>query len=108
VRIGFPSAVRRFVPFGVMFSEIIEWGPAAPDGSRSGDLVVHFHGAPATMRGTIGILADGAASEVVIDVEFQAQVPLVGTMLERFAVPMIVGVIEAEQETGRAWVAGVR
>ncbi|HEY8828298.1 MAG TPA: DUF2505 domain-containing protein [Jatrophihabitantaceae bacterium] len=107
--VGFPSLLRKFVPSGVTSTETVTWGPAAADGSRSADLHVDFHGTPARMKGTIRIVPQGAdASSVLVDAEFKANVPLVGGRVEGIAAPIILGVIDAEEATGRAWARGVR
>ena len=106
--VGFPALLRKFVPAGVVSTETVTWGPAAADGSRTADLHVSFHGTPASMNGTIRIVADGTGSDVLVDAEFKANVPLVGGKLERIAAPIILGVIDAEEATGQAWVRGLR
>ncbi len=106
---GFPSLLRKFVPSGVTSTETVTWGPARDDGSRVADLHVDFHGAPATMKGTITLRPDGATATVVlVDAEFKAHMPLVSGKVEGFAAPIILGVIDAEEATGRAWAAGER
>lgn len=107
--VGFPALLRRFVPVGVTSTETVSWGPAAADGARSADLHVDFHGTPATMNGTIRIVAQGpGSSSVLVDAEFKAHVPLIASKVERIAAPIILGVIDAEEATGKAWVAGTR
>lgn len=107
--VGFPSLLRKFVPSGVTSTETIVWGPGAADGSRVAELSVDFHGSPASMKGTIRVVPDGAgACTVVVDAVFKAHVPLVGGKVEGFAAPIIMGVIDAEEATGKAWAAGDR
>lgn len=106
---GFPGLLRRLVPAGVTSTETVSWGLAAADGSRVAELHVDFHGTPATMNGTIRMVPDGPdVTLVLVDAEFRAHVPLVGGKVERFAAPIILGVIDAEEETGRAWAAELR
>ena len=107
--VGFPSLLRKFVPSGVTSTETVTWGPAASDGSRSAQLSVDFHGAPASMKGTIRVVPDGTdAATVLVNAEFKAHVPIVGKKVEGFAAPIILSVIDAEEATGKAWVAGER
>ena len=107
--VGFPSLLRKFVPSGVTSTETVTWGPAEADGSRRADLHVDFHGTPASMTGTIRIVPQGAdSSSVLVDAEFKANVPLVAGKLERIAAPIILGVIDAEEATGQAWVRDLR
>jgi hypothetical protein len=107
--VGFPGLLRRFVPSGVTSTETIVWGAEAADGSRTADLSVDFHGAPASMKGTIRVVPDGPDdATVVVDAEFKAHVPIVGGKVEGFAAPIIIGVIDSEEATGKAWAAGSR
>src|SRR6476646_10191608 len=103
--VGFPSLLRKFVPSGVTSTETIVWGAPDPSGVRTADLSVDFHGAPATMKGTIRVVPDGSASTVVVDAVFKAHVPIVGGKVEGFAAPIIMGVIDAEEATGKKWAA---
>ena len=104
--VGFPSLLRKFVPSGVTSTETIVWGPTAGDGTRTAQLSVDFHGAPASMKGTITVVPDGAsASTVVVDAVFKAHVPLVAGKVEGFAAPIIMSVIDAEESTAMTWVA---
>jgi Protein of unknown function (DUF2505) len=106
---GFPSLLRGFVPSGLNFTETNTWGPAAADGSRSAGLHLEFHGSPLSMEGTIRMVADGAKrSTVLVAAEFKAHVPLIGGKVERSAAPIVIGVIDAEDATAKAWVAGSR
>lgn len=105
--VGFPSLLRKFVPSGVTSTETVTWGPAAADGSRTADLHVDFHGTPASLTGTIRILDQGAAgAAVLVDAEFKAHMPLVAGKIERIAAPIILAVIDAEEQTAKDWVAG--
>lgn len=105
----FPSLLRGFVPSGLNFTETNTWGPAAPDGSRTAGLSLEFHGSPLSMEGTIRMVADGAkASTVHVNAEFKAHVPFVGGKVEHAAAPIVIGVIDAEDVTAKAWVADGR
>lgn len=104
--VGFPSLIRKIVPSGVTSTETITWGGPGPDGARTATLHVDFHGAPARMSGHIRLRArpDGFA-EVVVEADFKALVPVVGKQIEKLAAPIIVGVIDAEEQTSRTWAA---
>ena len=59
--VGFPSLLRKFVPSGVTSTETVTWGPAAVGRHpRPRELSVDFHGAPASMKGTVRVVPDGA------------------------------------------------
>lgn len=102
---GFPAMLRKIVPLGVTSTETITWSAPAADGSRTGDLHVDFHGVPARMSGTLRLRPEGTGSTVSVDAEFTALVPLVGGKLEKLAAPIIIEVIDAEEKTGRSWMA---
>ncbi|TAM92671.1 MAG: DUF2505 domain-containing protein [Jatrophihabitans sp.] len=103
---GFPALLHRFVPTGVTSTETITWAAAGPGGARIADLAVAFHGLPAALHGQIRLLPDGRdRATIVVDAEFRAHVPVIGRKVEGFAAPIILGVIDAEERTGRAWAA---
>lgn len=103
---GFPSLLRKLVPAGVTSTETITWGAQEADGSRTAQLHVDFHGAPASMNGTVRLIPDGPdAAHILIDADFRAHVPIVGKKVEGVAAPIILSVIDAEEATGRAWAA---
>jgi hypothetical protein len=99
----FPSLIRKFVPSGVTSTETLIWGCVEADGARTGQLTVHFHGAPASMKGTVRLVPDGDHTDVVLDAIFTAHVPLVGGKVEGLAAPIIVAVIDSEENTAKAW-----
>ena len=103
--VGFPGLLHKFVPAGLTSTETITWAVPAADGSRTARLAIDFHGAPASMQGTIRVVPDGEAATVIVDAVFKAHVPLVGSKIEGFAAPIIMGFIDAEEKTGQAWAA---
>jgi hypothetical protein len=104
----FPSLIRKFVPSGVTSTETLVWGPPAKDGSRTAALSVDFHGAPAAMKGTVRLKPDGDHTDVVVDAQFKAHVPLIGGKVEGLAAPIIISVIDSEEGTAKAWSQGDR
>jgi Protein of unknown function (DUF2505) len=103
---GFPALIRKIVPRGVTATETFTWGEGEPDGTRIAQFRVDFHGSPGRMAGTITLRPDGdGATEVLLQAEFAAHLPVVGRGVEKLAVPIIFGLIDAEERTGRAWVA---
>lgn len=107
--VGFPSLVAKFVPSGVTSTETITWDALAADGTRSGKLHVDFHGAPARMNGTIWVIpTSDTGSEIRINADFTAPIPIVGGKVEKLAAPIIISMIDAEEKTGQAWAAGER
>lgn len=106
---GFPALLRKFVPGHITSTETITWAAPVEDGSRAATLHVDFHGAPASMNGTVHLVPDGAkAAHIVVDADFKAHVPLVARKVEGFAAPIILGMIDAEEATGRLWAASAQ
>lgn len=106
---GFPSLLRKFLPGSITSTETITWAGPVPDGSRSATLHVDFHGAPVSMNGTVRLVPDGAkAAHILVDADFKAHVPLVARKVEGFAAPIILGIIDAEEATGRTWAASAQ
>ncbi len=104
---GFPTPLRHVLPSGLTSTHTFAWGPAAADGSRTAALSIDFHGAPATMTGTVALVPDGAsASTVVVDAEFRAHLSLLSRRMEHYAAPIINAVIDAEEITARTWPVG--
>lgn len=105
--VGFPALLRKFVPAGVTSTETITWRPEPEaDGSHVAVLGVEFHGTPASMTGAITIRPDGdQAATVLVDATFSAHVPLIGRKVEGFAAPIILGFIDAEEQTALSWAA---
>jgi hypothetical protein len=99
----FPSLIRKFVPSGVTSTETLVWGVAEADGSRIAQLSVDFHGAPATMKGTVHLSPIGEHTAVNVDAVFKAHVPLIGGKVEGLAAPIIIGVIDSEESTAHGW-----
>jgi hypothetical protein len=46
------------------------------------------------------------AATVVVDAEFRAHVPLVARKVEGFAAPIIMNVIDSEEQTAKTWAIG--
>jgi hypothetical protein len=105
--VGFPSLLRKLLPEGILSTETIHWAPdASADGTRTATLDVDFHGAPIKLHGNITLSPEGDGGSLIeVDAVFSASIPLVGGKVEKLSAPIIIGVIDSEQETGRAWAA---
>jgi hypothetical protein len=100
-----PDAFRALVGQQITINQTESWGPAAPDGSRTGTLVVEVAGAPVRMNATLSLTSSGTGSVEVVDGELKARVPLVGGRIERAAEPAVRAAIDAEERIGQAWLA---
>ncbi|WP_020577280.1 DUF2505 domain-containing protein [Actinopolymorpha alba] len=105
-----PDFVRRLVGECIELDEVITWGEAGPDASRSGELRVDIANAPVTMRGTIQLIpeAGGTATRQIVDAELKASVPLIGKKIEEAAAPAVIAGLDGMEELGRSWLSGNR
>ncbi len=101
-----PDAFRALAGQQIDVTQTETWGPAAADGSRTGTLEVELGGAPIKLLASLSLSAtsDGTTAERV-DGELKARVPLLGGKIERAAEPAVRAAIDAEQRSGRAWLA---
>lgn len=100
-----PDFAKSIVGSTLSVTETYEWGAASGDGSRRGTLTVEVAGAPVAMRSTVRLAASGGGSEISIDGDLKASIPLFGGKVEKAAAPAVVDAIRSEQRTGQAWLA---
>ena len=100
-----PDFARSIVGSTLSVTETYEWGAAAGDGSRRGTLTVEVAGAPVAMRSTVRLAASGGGSEISIEGDLKASIPLFGGKVEKAAAPAVLDAIRSEQRTGQAWLA---
>jgi len=100
-----PDAFRALVGAQINITQTETWGPAQPDGARTGTLVVELSGAPIRMNATLSLSASGAGTVELVDGELKARVPLIGGKIERSAEPAVRAAINAEERIGKAWLA---
>jgi hypothetical protein len=100
-----PDFVRTFVGQTLVVEEIDDWGPAAPDGSREGTVVVEIKGAPVRLAGSLALRPAGGGSVHAVDGDVKASVPLVGGRIEKAIEPALQAAITVQQREGTAWLA---
>jgi len=100
-----PDAFRALVGAQINITQTETWGPAGPDGGRTGTLVVEVGGTPVRLNGTLSLSADGAGTVEHVNGELKARVPLIGGKIERGAEPAVRAAIDAEERIGQAWLA---
>lgn len=99
-----PSEVKRFV--GDSFAVVVDLTVrSACDSKYLGDLRGEVERMPAKMSGSAQIEPSGAGSEVVYDIEFSVNVPLVGRKLEQAAEPQVRQIIDVQQRVGERYLA---
>lgn len=100
-----PDFIRTFVGATLDVLRVDHWGPAAPDGSREGTVVVEIVGTPVRLRGTAVLMADAGVTRERITGDLHASVPLLGGKIERASEPAVRAAIAKEQEIGDRWLA---
>ena len=99
-----PDVVRPFVGSSVTVKEVQTWSAPASDGSRTGTMRLDVVGTPAGLTATLRLqAADQERSEVQIDGDLVAKVPLLGPRLEKAAVPYVSSVLRAEERSAASY-----
>lgn len=99
-----PDIIRPFVGAAVTVKEVQSWSGPEPDGSRTGTMRLDVVGTPAGLTGTLRLAAlDQARSDVEIDGDLVAKVPLLGSKIEKAAVPYVSTVLRAEERSAAAY-----
>lgn len=102
---GFPDFARSMIGPKIRITETIVWGPASGDGSRAGTLAIGIGDAPVSMDGTMRLGPSGGGSQVKVDGELKARIPLLGSRIEKAAEDPIRSAIAKEHEVGQDWLA---
>jgi len=100
-----PDMLKTFARDGVRLHEVQKWAPAAADGSRTAEIVLHFVGQPMKMRGTTTLSATPSGAKLSIRAELKAAVPLIGGKIEKVTAPMVIETIESDGRCGKEWLA---
>ena len=86
-------------------TETYEWGGATGDGTRTGTLTVEVAGAPVAMRSSVRLAPAAGGTQISIDGDLKASIPLFGGKVEKAAAPAVIDAIRSEQRTGTAWLS---
>lgn len=101
-----PDFVRPFVGETIEVVQTEDWGPAHPDGSRTGQMHARIANAPVRLTGHITLAPTGPASSIHrVDADVSAKVPFVGGKIERAIGEVILMAARKEEEVGSAWLA---
>jgi Protein of unknown function (DUF2505) len=102
---GLPDFARSMVGDTLKVHETQTWGPAGPDGSRTGRVQMSVAGAPVSLDGSLRLVAGGPGTVETLESELKAKVPLIGGTIEKAAAPAIREAIEIEGRTAQEWLA---
>lgn len=99
-----PDIARPFVGSSITVREVQEWSAPQADGSRTGTTHLVVVGTPASMTASVSMTpgAEGT-TDIVIDGDLVAKVPVLGKRLEKAAMPYVSRVLKAEQKAARTY-----
>ena len=110
-----PDFARSFLGGKLEVHEVQDWGPAAADGSRDGQVTVEIMNTPMRLKGTLAMRPTGSSgaggasgsigTTVAIRSQLKANIPFIGGKAEEAAAGPIRAAIAKEQELGREWLA---
>lgn len=101
-----PDIARPLVGASLSIVEEQSWSAPAADGSRTGTMKLDVAGTPAGMTASARLSANGdAASTVEIDGDLVAKIPLIGSRIEKAAVPYVSRVLRREEQSAAAYQA---
>lgn len=115
-----PAQFRSFVGSTLEVRHVEAWGAPSADGERAGTAVVEIVGAPVRFTGRMRLSVaptDAAAgtppgapagARITIEGELKASVPLFASAIEEASAAAFRAALDAEEETGRAWLADRR
>jgi hypothetical protein len=100
-----PDYARSFLGGKLEVHETQDWGPAAADGSRDGNVTVEITGTPMRLNGTLSMRPTGEGTTVTIRSVLKANIPLIGGKAEQAAAGPIRAAITKEEELAQEWLA---
>jgi hypothetical protein len=103
-----PDFVRRFVGETIDIKQTDVWGPAAPDGTRTGKISLEMVGMPVNCNGTMRLASSGGVTTLSITGTIKASIPLFGGKIEEAVHQGLTEAAKIEEQVGRAWLAGER
>jgi hypothetical protein len=104
-RLPAPEAAARFTGPEITVVEETTWGPAAGDGTRTGQVEMTIPGQPVTMRGETRLSRGGAGTIAELTGDLKVAIPLLGRKLEQGTAPAVLASFRTQQKVGNDWLA---
>ncbi|MFC0674501.1 DUF2505 domain-containing protein [Brachybacterium hainanense] len=102
-----PDIARPFVGSSITVREVQSWSAPQADGARTGTTDLVVVGTPASMTAAVTMTpAQTGTTEIVIDGDLVAKIPVLGKRLEKAALPYVSRVLKAEQKAARTYREG--
>jgi hypothetical protein len=104
-RLPSPEAAARFTGPEITVVEETSWGPAAGDGSRTGQVELTIPGQPVSMRGQMRLSPGGPGTVAELTGDLKVAIPLLGKKLEQSSAPAVLAGFRTQQKVGNDWLA---
>jgi hypothetical protein len=104
-RLPAPEAAARFTGPEITVVEETTWGPAAGDGTRTGQVEMTIPGQPVTMRGETRLSPGGPGTIAELTGDLKVAIPLLGRKLEQGTAPAVLASFRTQQKVGNDWLA---
>jgi Protein of unknown function (DUF2505) len=98
---GIPPLFQRFLPADGRLTEVDEFGPAGPDGVRTGSWTVSGKGVPVEMGGTRILQPTAAGCCETVSGTVKVRVPIVGGKAEAQLVELVTQLLRKEAQVAR-------
>lgn len=105
VALAAPSQAQRFTGPELVVHVDQDWGRAATDGSREGELKISVEKMPASMAGTAKLKPAGDGTTIDYDGDLEVRIPIIGRKFETAAAPYLQRVLDVQQQVGNEWLA---
>ncbi len=99
-----PSIVSSFIPGDPSTQRTETWHRT--DAGYVADFTVTIHGAPASLKGTMTLAAEGAGSSLTIEGEAHVPVPIFGGKIEKVIVEQVNALFSHEEKFTQGRLAG--
>lgn len=102
---GFPDFARKFVGETVDVVETTVWELTQDDdGGYSASLQVEIPRTPVSMTGAVQLRpAEGGGTTHVVEGELKANLPFIGSKIEKAIAPVLADALRLEQRLGKEW-----
>ncbi|MGA7687842.1 MAG: DUF2505 domain-containing protein [Jiangellales bacterium] len=98
-----PDFVRPLVGDTIRVVQTEDWGPARPDGARTGRMTATISAAPVNLSGELTLEPSDGSSIHRIEADVRAKVPFVGAKIEKAIGEVILLAARKEEQVGAAW-----
>ena len=100
---GFPDAFRSLLGTTLEVTETYRWHSDARHTAPSAEMTVSIGDFPVGLAAEVTLRPVGDGTEMVIDGDLTARIPLLGGKVEKAAAPALEDAIASEHEAGLLW-----